>query len=70
VLERVKMMTAIIADLSSLDHSLQPIAAGLKDAMIQLEESAFDLSRYLDKLDLDPAELTEVDERLNTSNAS
>ncbi len=66
VLERVKMMSAIIADLSSLDPSLQPIAGGLKDAMIQLEESAFDLSRYLDKLDLDPAELVEVDDRLNT----
>ncbi len=65
VLERVKMMSAIIADLSSLDPSLQPIAGGLKDAMIQLEESAFDLSRYLDKLDLDPSELVEVDDRLN-----
>jgi DNA repair protein RecN (Recombination protein N) len=65
VLERVKMMTAVIAELSGLDHSLQPVAAGLKDAMIQLEESAFDLSRYLDKLDLDPSELAEVDDRLN-----
>ena len=65
VLERVKMMTAVIADLSSLDQSLQAVAAGLKDAMIQLEESAFDLSRYLDRLDVDPAELAEVDERLN-----
>jgi DNA repair protein RecN (Recombination protein N) len=66
VLERVKMMAAVINELSSLDHSLQPIAQGLKDATIQLEESAFDLLRYLDKLDLDPAELAEVNDRLNT----
>jgi DNA repair protein RecN (Recombination protein N) len=33
-----------------------------------LEEVAFDLSRYLDKLDLDPGELVEVNDRLNTIN--
>jgi DNA repair protein RecN (Recombination protein N) len=33
-----------------------------------LEESAFDLSRYLGKLDIDPGELTEVEDRLNTIN--
>ena len=66
VLERVKMMAAVIAELTLVDPSLQTVAAGLKDAMIQLEESSFDLSRYLDRLDLDPAELAEVDDRLNT----
>ena len=33
-----------------------------------MEEVAFDLSRYLDKLDLDPGELVEVNDRLNTIN--
>jgi len=36
------------------------------DATIQLEDASFDLGRYLDKLDLDPAELAEVNDRLNT----
>ena len=66
VLERLKMMAAVIAELSNLDQNLKGVAGGLRDATIGLEECAFDLSRYLDKLDLDPAELAEVNERLNT----
>jgi DNA repair protein RecN (Recombination protein N) len=66
VLERLKMMASILAELSNLDQNLKGIAGSLRDSTIGLEECAFDLSRYLDKLDLDPGELTEVNERLNT----
>src|SRR5207247_548500 len=66
VLERLKMMASVLAELSKLDQNLKGIAGGMRDATIGLEECAFDLSRYLDKLDLDPGELTEVSERLNT----
>jgi DNA repair protein RecN (Recombination protein N) len=66
VLERLKMMASIIAELATLDQNLRGVATGLRDATIGLEECAFDLSRYLDKLDLDPGELAEVNERLNT----
>ena len=65
VLERLKMMAAVVAELSGLDQNLKGVAAALRDATIGLEECAFDLSRYLDKLDLDPGELAEVNERLN-----
>jgi DNA repair protein RecN (Recombination protein N) len=65
VLERLKMMAAVIAELAGLDQNLKTTADGLRDASIQLEECAFDLSRYLDKLDLDPGELTEVNDRLD-----
>jgi DNA repair protein RecN (Recombination protein N) len=68
VLERLKMMSAVLAELSILDVNLNPVAEGCRDAMIALEEVAFDLSRYLDKLDLDPGELTEVTDRLNLIN--
>src|SRR5690348_1705697 len=68
VLERLKMMGAILAELSVLDQQIQPTAQSLRDATIALEEVAFDLSRYLDKLDLDPGEITEVTDRLNTIN--
>src|SRR5688572_13088755 len=68
VLERLKMMSALLSELALLDPNVNPIAKGLRDATISLEESAFDLSRYLDKLDLDPAELAEVEDRLNTLN--
>jgi len=68
VLERLKMMAAVLGELSMLDQNLRPVATGLRDATISLEEVAFDLSRYLDKLDLDPAEAAEVEDRLNTLN--
>lgn len=66
VLERLKMMSAVLAELSTLDINLKETAGNVRDATISLEEAAFDLSRYLDKLDLDPSELAEVDDRLNT----
>jgi DNA repair protein RecN (Recombination protein N) len=68
VLERLKMMGAILSELSTLDVNLKSVAEALRDSTIQLEEVAFDLSRYLDKLDLDPGELVEVNDRLNTIN--
>ena len=68
ILERLKYVYAVIADLSTVDPALEPIKKNLSDAAISLEESAFDLQRYLDKLDLDPAELAEVTDRLNTLN--
>src|SRR5262249_1165623 len=68
VLERLKMMAAVLAELANLDPQLTEVAGSVKDATISLEESAFDLSRYLGKLDLDPSELAEVDDRLNTIN--
>ena len=68
VLERLKMMTAILAELADVDQGAKPIATAVRDATIQLEEASFDLSRYLDKLDLDPSELAEAEDRLNTVN--
>jgi DNA repair protein RecN (Recombination protein N) len=68
VLERLRMMAAVLAECAAVDASLKPIAQAMSDATIALNEVAFDLSRYLGKLDLDPAELAEVTDRLNTLN--
>jgi DNA repair protein RecN (Recombination protein N) len=68
VLERLKMMGAVLSELALLDANLKRVAESIRDSSIQLEEVAFDLSRYLDKLDLDPSELAEVNERLNVIN--
>lgn len=68
ILERLKMMSAVLGELAGLDQNVRPIAGAVRDATMQLEESAFDLGRYLDKLDLDPAELAEVSDRLTTLN--
>ena len=66
VLDRLKMMAAVLSELSNLDVNLKGPADAMRDSTIQLEEVAFDLSRYLDRLDLDPGELAEVNDRLNT----
>src|SRR3954467_10058770 len=55
ILERLKMMAAVLGELSLLDQNVKPIADTVRDATIQLEDASFDLGRYLDKLDLDPA---------------
>jgi DNA repair protein RecN (Recombination protein N) len=68
VLDRLKTLSGILEELSELDVHLKPVSNGLREAAIQVEEIAFDLSRYLDKLDLDPGELTETSDRLNTIN--
>jgi DNA repair protein RecN (Recombination protein N) len=68
ILERLKMMTAVLGDLAILDVGLKEIATAVRDATLSLEASAFDLSRYQDKLDIDPGELAEVEDRLNTIN--
>jgi DNA repair protein RecN (Recombination protein N) len=68
VVEGLKTASGMLADLAAVDASLHPIANVLRDAAIQVEEASYDLSRYLDKLDLDPGELAEVSERLNIIN--
>jgi DNA repair protein RecN (Recombination protein N) len=68
VVDRLKVVHATLADLSKLDPTLKPTEEAVKSGIIQLEEAAFDLGRYTQKLDLDPAELAEVNERLNTIN--
>ncbi len=68
LLDKLKGMANTLDHLSALDPALTGIAAQVRDATITLEESASDLSRYVDRLDLDPAELAETTERLNTIN--
>jgi DNA repair protein RecN (Recombination protein N) len=68
VLERLKMTAAVLSELSQLDVGLADISKSIRDATLQLDEASFDLSRYLDRLDLDPAELVEVNDRLNIIN--
>jgi len=68
ILERLKMIGGILAESANLDESIKPTVDIIRDATIQLEEASFDLSRYINRLDLDPAELEEAESRLNTIN--
>lgn len=46
------------------DSALSDISQALESAQIQIDEAVHSLNRYLQKLDLDPARLSEVEERM------
>lgn len=68
VAERLQAMTHLLLDLADVDEALEPIAEQVRTATLTLQESAFELSRYTERLELDPEELAEVEARLNTLN--
>jgi DNA repair protein RecN (Recombination protein N) len=68
IVDRIKTVYAIINDLAVLDPNLKTLEETIKNGVIQLEEAAFDLGRYIQKLEGDPEELAEVNDRLNVIN--
>ena len=56
---------ARLSELTSFDPALTEAAALFETALIQLEESALALRRYQDRLELDPARLNELDNRID-----
>lgn len=68
VAERLQAVTHVLLELAELDPALTDTAEQVRGATLSLQESSFELSRYLTRLDLDPAELAEVEARLNTLN--
>ena len=68
VLERLQMITHVLVELSIIDPRLNPIAEQVKTATLSLQDGAYELQRYVDRLELDPGELTQVEDRLNTLN--
>ncbi|PKO84274.1 MAG: DNA repair protein RecN [Betaproteobacteria bacterium HGW-Betaproteobacteria-11] len=53
-----------LAELAVVDPALEDVAQLFEGALIQLEESALALRRYQERLELDPARLTQLDERI------
>lgn len=53
-----------LAELQVIDAGLQPIAENLDSAVVQLEEASRALKRYLQKSELDPERLAEVEARI------
>lgn len=64
VLQQVQQNIRQLEELQQYDSALEPILKMLNDAAIQLEESADELRRHLDNLDMDPQRLEWVDTRL------
>jgi DNA repair protein RecN (Recombination protein N) len=58
-------MISRLRDLAEIDPGLNDALAALEPAEIQLQEAAYSLAHYAQKLDLDPARLAEVEQRLD-----
>ncbi len=68
IAERLQAVIGVLGSLSELDDQIKQIVADLRTAAAQLQDASFTLNRYLNRLDLDPAELEETEHRLNTLN--
>ncbi|MFM0363686.1 DNA repair protein RecN [Paraburkholderia sediminicola] len=54
-----------VRDLAEIDPALNDVLAALEPAEIQLQEAAYSLSHYAQKLELDPDRLARVEKRLD-----
>ncbi|CAD6530062.1 DNA repair protein RecN [Paraburkholderia kirstenboschensis] len=54
-----------VRDLAEIDPALNDVLASLEPAEIQLQEAAYSLSHYAQKLELDPDRLAQVEKRLD-----
>jgi DNA repair protein RecN (Recombination protein N) len=64
----IKSLAGTLEELAELDAGLKNIAQTIKDAAVAVEEGAYDLARYVSKLEVDPEELARVNERLTVIN--
>ncbi len=63
--DQLSRASSDLADLGAIDARLAPGVELLEGAALQIEEAASNLRQYLDALELDPAQLQEVEERLS-----
>jgi DNA repair protein RecN (Recombination protein N) len=61
---QIKSATRALEDLGRFDPAFATLAHNLQGTRISLEEVAFELRRYLDRLDTSPGRLAEIEERL------
>ncbi len=68
VIERLQIIAQILGNLGELDPGLANIAEQVKTGTSLLYDAAFELGRHVDRLEINPGELEEIDDRLNTIN--
>ncbi|MAX25448.1 MAG: DNA repair protein RecN [Phycisphaeraceae bacterium] len=68
VIERLQMIVHLLGELEELDEELAEPTQAIREATLALQEGAFDLGRYMDRIDANPHELDEVEDRLNIIN--
>lgn len=65
ILGRLAETARLLRELEKIDPAAAPLAASHTSAVVELEELARELTHYADKLELDPAELAAMEERIN-----
>ena len=65
LLGQLRRISSSIAELSTIDHSLQETAAAIEGAYLQLEDAATTLRDYASHIESDPAALQQIDDRLD-----
>jgi DNA repair protein RecN (Recombination protein N) len=68
VAERLQVITHLLVQLNELDPELTDVTEQVRTSTLALQEAAFELGRYVDRLEHDPGEAAEVDDRLNALN--
>ncbi|ATG73282.1 DNA repair protein RecN [Zobellella denitrificans] len=63
-LQLLRQGLRVVIELNRMDGRLGPVQEMIESSLIQLEEGHGELSRYLDRLELDPERLHEVETRL------
>jgi DNA repair protein RecN (Recombination protein N) len=66
ILQLLQQASLLLSEQSALDARLSPLEQMLQDALVQVEETSRELRRYAERIDVDPARLTEIDQRLST----
>jgi DNA repair protein RecN (Recombination protein N) len=64
ILSQLASLNQKLGKLVDVDAGLQPVLDCMEPARIQLQEAVYALNDYIDKVELDPARLREVDARM------
>jgi len=70
VLSALNTIVHKLQQLADVDGALRDVLAALEPAQMQAEEAAHSLTRYVDRLELDPERLQAVDERMQALHAT
>src|SRR5712692_8045516 len=65
VLSQLAETQRLLRELEKIDNSISPFVAGHETAVVELSEIARSLSNYAEKLDLDPAQLSALEQRVS-----
>ena len=70
ILSQLSSLNIKLGKLVAVDAQLQPVLDCMEPALIQLQEAVYALNDYLDRVDLDPERLRQVEARLEAIHGS